>query len=94
MADIGPSFGFLVAQIWQTGADGPSAIILHSMWARARCCICARIKISVAQIWASSALFGLFMADIGPSFGLLVAQIWQTGVDRPSAIIPRGMWAR
>ncbi len=29
--------------------------------------IWARIKINVAQIWASSALFGLFMADIGPS---------------------------
>ncbi len=51
--------------------------------------IWARIKIYVAQIWASSALFGLFMADIGPSFGLLVAQIWQIGADRPSAIILR-----
>ncbi len=44
--------------------------------------IWARIKINVAQFWASSALFGLLMADIGPSFGLLVAQIWQTGADR------------
>ncbi len=56
------------------------------MSARARCWIWARIKINVAQIWASSALSGLFMADIGPSFGLPVAQIWQTGADRPSAI--------
>ncbi len=90
IADIGPSFGLLVAQIWQTGADRPSAIILHSLWARARCWICATMKINVAQIWAPSASFGLFIADIGPSFGLLVAQIWQTEVDRPSAIIPRG----
>ncbi len=94
MADIGPSFDLLVAQIRQTGADHPSVIIFHSMWARARCWIWARLKINVTQIWASSALFGSFMADIGPSFGLLVAQIWQTGPDRPSAIIPCGMWAR
>ncbi len=53
--------------------------------------IWARIKINVAQIWASSALYGLFMADIGPSFGLLVAQIWQTGADRPSALL-HSMW--
>ncbi len=53
-----------------------------------------RIKINVAQIWAIFALFGLFMADIGPSFGLLAAQIWQTGVDWPSAIILHSMWAR
>ncbi len=94
MADIGSSFGLLVAQIWQTGADRPRAIIFHSMWAGARCWIWARIKINVAQIWVSSALFGLLMAYIGPSFGLLVAQIWQTLEDRPSAIIPCGMWAR
>ncbi len=54
--------------------------------------IWARIKINVAQIWASSAYFGLFMADIGPSFGLLVAHIWQTGADRPSATILHSMW--
>ncbi len=36
----------------------------------------------MAQIWASSAFLGLFMADIGPSFELLVAKIWQTGADR------------
>ncbi len=53
--------------------------------------IWTRIKINVARIWASPALFGLFMADIGPSFGLLVAQIWQTGVDCPSAIIPESV---
>ncbi len=94
MADMRPSYGLLVAQILQTGADRPSSIILHSMWAGARYWIWARIQINVAQIWASSALFGLFMADIGPSFGLLVAQIWQTGADCPSAIIPCGMWAR
>ncbi len=75
-------------------ADRPSAIIIHSMWAGARCWIWARIKINVAQIWASSALFGLFMADIGPSFGLLAAQNWQTGADCPSAIILHSMWAR
>ncbi len=62
MADIGPYF----AQIWQRGADRPSAIILHSMWAGARCWIWARIKINVNKIGASSGLFGLFMADIGP----------------------------
>ncbi len=66
-----PCYGLLVAQILQTGADCPSAIILHSMWAGARCWNWARIKIHVAQIWASSASFGLFMADSGPSFGLL-----------------------
>ncbi len=49
--------------------------------------------INVAKIWASSALFSLFMADIGPSFGLLVAKIWQTGADRSSAIILHRMWA-
>ncbi len=81
-----PSYGLLVAQIRQTGVDYQNAFILHSMSARARCWIWARIKINVAQIWASSALSGLFMADIGPSFGLPVAQIWQTGADRPSAI--------
>ncbi len=27
-------------------------------------------------------------------YGLLLAQIWQTGAIRPSAIIPRYMWAR
>ncbi len=91
MADIWPSYGLLVAQILQTGVDHPNAIILHSMWAGARCWIWARIQINVARIWASPALFGLFMADIGPSFGLLVAQIWQTGVDCPSAIIPESV---
>ncbi len=75
MADIGPSFGLLVAQIWIKGADRTIVVILHSMWDGARCWIWGRIKINVAQIWASSALFGLFVADIGPFFGLLVAQI-------------------
>ncbi len=59
------------------------------MRAGTSCWIWARIKINIEQIWASSALFGLFMADIGPSFGLLVAQIWQTGAVCPSAIIQR-----
>ncbi len=71
VAAMQPCFGLLVAQILQTGVDCPSAIILHSMWVGARCWNLARIKIRVAQIWASSASFGLFMADSGPSFGLL-----------------------
>ena len=33
------------------------------------------------------------MADMWPWYGRLVAQIWQTGADRPSVIILRGMWA-
>ncbi len=82
-----PSYGLLVAQIWQTGVDHPNAIILQYV-GQSKVLnlgrIWARIKINVAQIWASSALFGLFMADIGPSFGLLVAQIGQTGADRAS----------
>ncbi len=50
----------------------------------------------IKSIWPrfGPVLLGLFMADIGPSFGLLVAQIWQTGADCPSAIIPCGMWVR
>ncbi len=35
MADIWPSYGLLVAQIWQTEGVRPNAIILHSMWAGA-----------------------------------------------------------
>ncbi len=31
------------------------------------------------------------MADMHPSYGLLVAQIRQTGADRPSGIVPRGV---
>ncbi len=34
----------------------------------------------------------IVMADMRPSYGLLVAQIWQTGADRPSGIVPR-VWA-
>ncbi len=58
--------------------------------------IWARIKMNMAQIWASSGLFYLFifMADMRPSYGLILAQILQTGADRPSANIPYGMWAR
>lgn len=36
-------------------------------------------------------LFGLFLADMWPCSGLLVAQIWQTGVDWPSVLIPHGI---
>lgn len=28
-----------------------------------------------------------------PCYGLLVARIWHTGPDHPSAIVPYGMWA-
>ncbi len=35
-----------------------------------------------------------FSADMRHCYGLIVAQIWQTGADLPSAIIPRSMWAR
>ncbi len=75
---------------------GPDTWLIWQIWLAcgSKKQIWARIKINVAQIWASSALFGLFMADIGPSFGLLVAQIWQTGADRPSGIIPCGILAR
>ncbi len=57
--------------------------------------IWARIKINVAKIWASSALFYLFifMANMRPTDGLLVAKILQTGVDHPNAIILHSMWA-
>ncbi len=77
------------------GVVHPNAIILHSMWAGARCWIWARIKINVAQILTSSGLFYLFifMADMRTTYGLLVAQIWRTGADRPSAIILHNMWA-
>ncbi len=69
---------------------------IFGMWAGARCWIWTRIKINVAQIGASSALFYLVIvtAAMRPSYGLLVAQIWQTGPDCPNAIIPHGMWAR
>ncbi len=57
--------------------------------------ISARIKMNVAQIWASSGLFYLFifMADMWRIYGLLMAQILGTGSDRPSAIILHSMWA-
>ncbi len=72
----------LVAQILQTGLDHPNAIILHSMWARARCYIWARIKNNLAQIGASSVLFYFFIffhAQIARTFGPNVADsghIW------------------
>ncbi len=60
---------------------------------------------SVGRIWATAILVSgpdvcqfcfiiFFMADMRHCYGLIVAQIWQTGADRPSAIISRGMWAR
>ncbi len=82
----------LVAQILQTGLDHPNAIILHSMWARARLYIWARIKINVAQVWASSGLFYLFifMAAMQPSYGLLVAKQERTA-QVPSFFIVCGL---
>ena len=45
---------------------------------------------AVAQSAASSALFGLFLADVRLWCDLLVAQIWQTGVDCPQCY--HSMW--
>jgi len=42
------------------------------------------------QFWFIS----LLLADMWHCYGLLVAQIWQTGVGHPRAVIPRCMWAR
>ncbi len=36
----------------------------------------------------------LLLADMWRCYGLLLAQIWQTGAVHPSAIIPCHMWAR
>ncbi|KAL0153837.1 hypothetical protein M9458_050867, partial [Cirrhinus mrigala] len=41
-------YGLLLAQIWQTGAVRPSAIIPRCMWARSSCHMC--------QMWAGSGL--------------------------------------
>lgn len=38
---------------------------------------------------ASFGLCGSLLADIWPGCGLLVAQIWQIGVEHLSAIIPQ-----
>jgi len=98
MADMRHCYGLIVAQIWQTGADRPSAIIPCGMWARWKSQLWAGSGPQqfwcVGQMWASSASFIFFMADMWHCYGLIVAQIWQTGAVRPSAIIPRGMWAR
>ena len=45
-------------------------------------------RITVIQIWG---LFWFIRFALG--WHLLVAQIWQTEADHPSAIIPCGMWA-
>ncbi len=71
---------------------GPVLVYLVGLLeAQIWCWIWARIKINVAQIWASSGLFYLFifMADMQSTYGLLVAQIanLQTGEDNPNAII-------
>ena len=47
-----------------------------------------RTEQTAVQIWASSGLFSLLWADIRPCYVLPVAQIWQTGADRSSAITP------
>ncbi len=82
----------------KSGKQEQTGISLHRMWARARCWIWTGSGPELKSMWPTFGpvllLFGLFMAYIGLSFGLLVAQIWQTGVDRRSAIILRGMWAR
>ncbi len=36
----------------------------------------------------------LLLAEMWHCYGLLVAQIWQTGAVHPNAIIPRHMWTR
>lgn len=41
----------------------------------------------LVQTWPNSGLFGLLLAGMWPWYGLLVAQLWQTGADRQSAII-------
>lgn len=46
-----------------------------------------RIEWAVTQIWARFSLFGSLLTDLWPCYGPLVA------ADRPSAIIPCGMWA-
>ena len=44
----------------------------------------------VGQFW----FICFFLVAIRHRYGSLVAQILETGADRPSTIVPFGMWAR
>lgn len=75
LADMRPSFGLLVAQIWQTGTDHPNVIILRSMWARAKVLIWARIKNNshFSSIMLNCSLFLIVPFRADPS---LPVQLW------------------
>lgn len=49
------------------------------------------IFILLVRIWSCGSL-GLLLADMWPWCGLLVAPIWQAGVNHSSAIIAHSMW--
>ncbi len=68
-------FGSLLTKMWLCSGQ----LVDHCQNATTPCIVWA-------QIWASSALF-IYMAFILPNYGLLVAQICQKGMDRPSGII-------
>ena len=68
----------------QTCSSGSRATWNDDTWAVHSCS---------QEIWASSGLFRSLSADIRSHHDWLVAQIWQTSVDHPSATVPLGLWA-
>ncbi len=75
-AAMWPSYCLLVAQIWQTGVDHPNAIILHSMWARARCKIWAGSGPELKSMWPRFGPVLLYLVYSWLALGLPLAYLW------------------